>query len=150
MEKDFAHSNELRPTMICKVQKKIPILIDCDGGVDSFGQFNLGYTALPYGGVITNTAGDNATIPLVNSTNAGLMSPAMLASIRPTLIIEITNISDGEVINHNLNGNVLVQYVYDLEIQGGFKGEKLNNNNSIFRTPVDGVFSGYLICTKLS
>lgn len=136
--------------MICKVQKKIPILIDCDGGVDSFGQFNLGYTALPYGGIVTNTAGDDSTIPLVNSTNAGLMSPAMLASIRPTLIIEISNISDGDIINHNLNGNVLVQYVYDLEIQGGFKGEKLNNNNSIFRTPATGVFSGYLICTKLS
>jgi hypothetical protein len=136
--------------MACKVQNRIPVLIDCDGVNLDFTSFNLAYTALPYGGVVTNTGGDDATIPLVNSTNAGLMSPAMLASIKPTLIIEISNLSDGDVINHNLNGNVLVQYVYDLEIQGGFKGEKLNNNNSIFRTPVDGSFSGYLICTKLS
>lgn len=36
---------------------------------------NLAYTASPSNGVITNTAGTGATIPLVTGTNAGLMSP---------------------------------------------------------------------------
>ena len=36
---------------------------------------NLAYTASPTQGVITNSAGTGATIPIVNTTNAGLMSP---------------------------------------------------------------------------
>ena len=36
---------------------------------------DLGYTAAADGGTVTNTAGDNAELPLVDITNAGLMSP---------------------------------------------------------------------------
>lgn len=39
-------------------------------------EVNLGYTASPTNGVITNTAGNNATIPAATTTNAGLMLPA--------------------------------------------------------------------------
>ena len=37
---------------------------------------NLGYTAAPTNGTVTNSAGTGATIPAVNNTNAGLMLPA--------------------------------------------------------------------------
>lgn len=48
---------------------------------------NLGYTASPTGGQVTNDAGSNSDLTLVDSTNAGLMSPAQsnkLASIDAT------------------------------------------------------------------
>lgn len=38
---------------------------------------NLGTTVSPTEGVVTNTAGTDATIPLVDATNAGLASPEM-------------------------------------------------------------------------
>lgn len=38
---------------------------------------NLGYTASPTGGTITNTNGTGASLPVVNATNAGLATPAM-------------------------------------------------------------------------
>jgi hypothetical protein len=37
---------------------------------------DLGYTPAPDKGTVTNTAGDDAELPLVDETNAGLMSPA--------------------------------------------------------------------------
>lgn len=40
-------------------------------------QVDLGYTASATDGTITNSAGDNATIPAVDSTNAGLATPEM-------------------------------------------------------------------------
>lgn len=36
---------------------------------------NLGYTASPTNGIVTSSAGTSATLPLVDTTNAGLMSP---------------------------------------------------------------------------
>jgi hypothetical protein len=37
---------------------------------------NLGYTASPTNGIITNSNGTGATLPLANATNAGLLAPA--------------------------------------------------------------------------
>ena len=42
---------------------------------------DLGYTAAPGNGSVTNTAGDDATIPARTNTNAGLMLPADKAAI---------------------------------------------------------------------
>ncbi len=42
---------------------------------------NLAYTAAPTNGIITNDAGDDATIPVANGTNAGLMPPAMYTKL---------------------------------------------------------------------
>ena len=39
------------------------------------GESDLDYTAAPDKGTITNTNGDDAELPLVDNTNAGLMSP---------------------------------------------------------------------------
>ena len=36
---------------------------------------NLGYTPSPTNGLVTNSAGTDSTLPLVDDTNAGLMSP---------------------------------------------------------------------------
>ena len=38
---------------------------------------DLGYTPSPTNGLITSSTGTDATIPVVNSTNAGLATPAM-------------------------------------------------------------------------
>lgn len=40
------------------------------------GTTNLGYTASPTNGVVTNDKGDDATLPLADGTNAGLLAPA--------------------------------------------------------------------------
>ena len=42
---------------------------------------DLGYTAAATGGTITNTNGADATLPAVDATNAGLMTPAMLTNL---------------------------------------------------------------------
>jgi hypothetical protein len=40
------------------------------------GNTNLGYTPSPTNGIVTSDTGTDATIPLANSTNAGLLTPA--------------------------------------------------------------------------
>lgn len=45
------------------------------------GVTNLGYTASPTNGVITSDTGSDATIPLADNTNAGLLSPAEKSEI---------------------------------------------------------------------
>lgn len=53
--------------------------VDADGvgtWVEQAVEINLGYTAAADTGTITNTAGDDATIPLADDTNAGLFTAA--------------------------------------------------------------------------
>jgi len=40
----------------------------------------LGYTASPTGGTVTNSAGADASLPVVDGTNAGLATPAMFTN----------------------------------------------------------------------
>ena len=47
-------------------------IVNTGGGSNS----DLGYTASPTNGIITNTNGDDATIPLADGINAGLLAPA--------------------------------------------------------------------------
>ena len=51
---------------------------------------NLSYTAAPNGGTVVNDGGDNAVLPLVDATNAGLASPAMLANSHPAAAAGLT------------------------------------------------------------
>lgn len=51
---------------------------------------NLGYTASTSSGTITNTAGDAATIPAVDATNAGLATPLMLANSHVVALAALT------------------------------------------------------------
>lgn len=186
--------------MACKVKRKTPVFIDCDGDSTPAENIDLGYTASPFNGVVTNTVGNNATIPVVNDTNAGLMTPSQKQALENSItsinlayisslingevtnsngtgftvppatitnaglmtpalliglnsknhVIQVANIQDGDNINHGLNGIVLIQFIDELQIRGGFYAEYLDANNSTFRTPVSGTFSGYLLCTKLS
>jgi hypothetical protein len=48
---------------------------DLDNLPTNTGSTNLGYTASPTNGTVTSDTGTNATIPLANGTNAGLLSP---------------------------------------------------------------------------
>ena len=41
---------------------------------------DLSFAASPTGGTVNNSAGNNAIIPVVNATNAGLATPSMLAN----------------------------------------------------------------------
>jgi hypothetical protein len=43
---------------------------------------DLGYIASPIDGIVTNTGGEDATIPLANSINAGLLSPGDFEKIQ--------------------------------------------------------------------
>ena len=49
---------------------------------------DLGYTAAADKGTITNTNGTDAEIPIVDSTNAGLMSPSQLTTLNSTPTIQ--------------------------------------------------------------
>lgn len=40
------------------------------------GSTNLAYTASPTNGIVTSDTGTDATLPLADSTNAGLLAPA--------------------------------------------------------------------------
>lgn len=48
------------------------------------GNSDLGYTASPTNGIITNTNGDDATLSLANGTNAGLLSPTDFTKLSNT------------------------------------------------------------------
>lgn len=52
---------------------------------------NLGYTAAPNQGSITNDNGSGAIIPVVNATNAGLATPAMLANSHEAATVGLTS-----------------------------------------------------------
>lgn len=62
------------PIVYAKIQEQESMDVTVVASVD------LSYTAAPAQGTIINSAGDNAVIPLVDTTNAGLASPAMFAN----------------------------------------------------------------------
>ena len=55
-----------------------------DGGGGS-ADVDLGYTASPTGGTVTNSAGDDAEITVVDETNAGLMTPDQRSDLADAL-----------------------------------------------------------------
>ena len=55
------------------------------------GAADLGYTASPTNGTVTCSTGTDATIPLANATNAGLLKPAKFAVLEVT-----TNTNSGD------------------------------------------------------
>ena len=60
---------------------------------------DLGYTPAKDKGTVTNTAGDDAELPLVNKTNAGLMSPDMLDKLdsAPNVTINVKGPEEPEL-----------------------------------------------------
>lgn len=55
----------------------------------SGGTTDLGYTASPTNGIVTISTGTDATIPLANATNAGLLAPALFDSLMQNKTIHI-------------------------------------------------------------
>jgi hypothetical protein len=53
-------------------------------GITSSGSTNLGYTASPTNGIVTSDTGTDATIPLADATNAGLLKPAKYTVLENT------------------------------------------------------------------
>lgn len=70
-------------------------VINASGG----GTTNLGYTASPTEGTVTSDTGTDATLPLVDSTNAGLMSP--------TQNDKLAGIANGAEVNVNADWNAV-------------------------------------------
>jgi hypothetical protein len=58
-----------------------------DGIETSATVSDLGYTASPTNGTITNTGGDNATIPSLDNTNAGLIPPIQTITDKPSAVV---------------------------------------------------------------
>jgi len=48
------------------------------------GATNLGYTASPTNGIVTSSTGTDATLPLADATNAGLLTPAKFTVLQNT------------------------------------------------------------------
>jgi len=57
---------------MAKIKLTLPIVSSGGGGS---GATNLSYTASPTNGIVTSDTGNDATIPLADNTNAGLLSP---------------------------------------------------------------------------
>lgn len=75
------------------------------------GSTNLGYTASPTQGSVTSDTGTDATIPLANNTNAGLLSPtekSKLAGIENGA--EVNNISDVNATDLTDGGNTTLHH----------------------------------------
>lgn len=63
------------------------------------GATNLTYTASPSNGIVTSDTGTDATIPLVDGTNAGLMSPANFTKLAGIANNATANSSDATLLN---------------------------------------------------
>jgi len=59
-------------------------LIEIGGSGGGGGATNLGYTASPANGIVTSDTGTDATIPLADGTNAGLLKPAKFTVLENT------------------------------------------------------------------
>ena len=69
------------------------------------GVTNLGYTASATNGIVTSNTGTNATIPLADSTNAGLMSKAKFDEVEANNL-KVSNV-DETLTSISFSGNTL-------------------------------------------
>jgi hypothetical protein len=107
------NSNPSRPVIEIFVD---PLTISGDGTqADPFsaiggggGATNLGYTASPTDGIVTSSTGTDATLPLADGTNAGLLKPSHFS------VLENGNQADGYV-GTDANNEMFSSY-YDEEI----------------------------------
>jgi hypothetical protein len=53
------------------------------------GITDLGYTASPTNGIVTSSTGTDATIPLANGTNAGLLSPTLYTKLNSGVVTSV-------------------------------------------------------------
>lgn len=86
--------NSIGPIVFQKIQEQESMDMVISPGVT-----NLGYTAAPTNGTITNDNGDGVIIPLANATNAGLMPPAAFSAIHVAATAGLTPQTNPIVIN---------------------------------------------------
>ena len=58
---------------------------------------NLSYTASPTGGIVVSDTGNDATIPLADNTNAGLMQPGVVHPNSPAATFPATALREGQL-----------------------------------------------------
>jgi len=120
---------------------------------------NLGYTVSPTNGIITNSNGTTATIPLADTTNAGLLAPGDKTKINTAVLFTTTDVSTASwVINEtNLVSNSTTKvptqasvksYVDNLVLSYGalvFQGSynAATNTPLLDATPVAGIKKGW-------
>ena len=68
-------------------------LLNVADGAQANVATNLGYTVGPTNGIITNSNGTTATIPLADTTNAGLLAPADKTKINTAILTTTTDVS---------------------------------------------------------
>lgn len=78
------------------------LTVDVTGGGGG-GATNLGYTSSSTNGVVTSDTGNDATIPLADGTNAGLLSPSQftkLSNITITQAVDLDQLESDNVTNN--------------------------------------------------
>jgi len=80
------------PYVFDKIQEQESLDISVSGS-------DLGYTAAPGQGTVTNTGGTNSILPLASAINAGLMPPAMFANNHGAASSGLTPATNPVVVN---------------------------------------------------
>ena len=86
------------------------------GGGGGSGSTNLGYTASPLNGTVTSDTGTDATLPLADGTNAGLMTPAdftKLAGINLSNYAQLGVANNFTAASNNFRDNIQISTVDD-------------------------------------
>ena len=101
---------------------------------------DLDYTAAPDKGIVTNTAGDDAELPLVGSVNAGLMTPGDKnkldaypndpAAITPTVDLGYTPAADRGTVTNTAGANATLPLVTSSEAGLMSPGDKTKLDNA--------------------
>lgn len=90
------------PNVFEKIQEQESLDLVVTGSTD------LGYTAAPASGTVTSSSGNDATIPLADATNAGLMPPAAFSQVHAAATAGLTAaanpvvVSAGQVVTFNI------------------------------------------------
>jgi hypothetical protein len=91
----------------------IPITIDGDGNVTNV-RVDLAYVKSPFAGLITNTKGNNALVPLADQVSAGLMSALDFGKLQGIEEDAEKNLSLTQSYNHQVNsGDIVTTYGTD-------------------------------------
>lgn len=88
--------DSLTPTTPISIPDGYQISLKKDGSSEAwyfnmfgYGATNLGYTPSPTNGIVTSDTGTDATLPLADGTNAGLLKPADFTQLS-TLVIDLS------------------------------------------------------------
>jgi len=117
-----------------------------DGSVTTGGGGNtdLGYTPSPTNGIVTSSTGTDATLPLANATNAGLLKPAKFTVLENTSGINTGDQSVNTLTNvaiTTLQNNQLLVYETSTDL---WKNKDVIINDSDFASAFNAYSSEYV------